>query len=208
MSSEPGLMGWEVRKKGNKHKQMYPGISWRERAGKLPQQRKYLKDNGWEVETPFGLWLRSVAAIRTAELRNTPRQKMAFSQKSGNPGERPHGRSENPAGFQRTKEKKKPLLISAAHVSTSPQSSGKFIKAPDDGLHNTRQRCLELSVYLALRFQVWISWWPGTGEFACSPVVWVGSVLAVGVAVCLLFMLSYDELASPCTPPLAPRWVG
>lgn len=44
-------------------------------------------------------------------------------------------------------------------------------------------------------------------EFACSPGVWVDSILAVGV-ICLLFMLRYVELATSCSPPLAPRWMG
>lgn len=44
--------------------------------------------------------------------------------------------------------------------------------------------------------------------FACSPVLRVGSVLAAGVTVCLLFMIDFDELATPCSFPLAPGRLG
>lgn len=113
-------------------------------------------------------------------------------------------------GWISKKKEKSPCLFPAAHVSASTQSSGKFNNAPGYGLHNTRKRCPELSWQFAWRYQVWILWWAGTGEFACSPEVWVGSVSAVVVAISLWFILQYDELPSPCTPPLACmrlRWV-
>lgn len=78
-------------------------------------------------------------------------------------------------------------------------------KAPDYGLRNTRRWHTELPLWLILRFQVWIhSIQSKLMEFTYSPIAQVSCILAVGVAVCLLFVLCYNELAAPCSSPLAP----